>query len=124
MELGSRIKELVEQLLKGDVEKMEKIISEQTQIDMKKMNTYAYCMMICMLAELVLTPILAFVIGLWAAIPFGMLFIASMYFAQKIEKERRFQSRIKSKRKRSVPTRKCWRRSFQRLSPVWSVGGF
>ena len=40
----------VDQLLKGDVEKMERIITEQTQADINKMNTYTIGMLISIIA--------------------------------------------------------------------------
>lgn len=38
-----------------------------------------------MIAVLISTPILAFKIGFWFFIPFGMLFIVMMFFAFKLE---------------------------------------
>ena len=76
----------VDQLLKGDVEKMERIITEQTKADINKMNTYAIGMVISMIAILISTPILAFFIGFWFFIPFVVLFACTMYFATRIEK--------------------------------------
>ncbi len=75
----------VDQLLKGDVEKMERIITEQTETDIKKMNTYGKGMLFTIIALLISTPILAFTIGFWFFIPFGMLFIVLMYFSNRIE---------------------------------------
>ncbi len=76
----------VDQLLKGDVEKMERIITEQTQTDINKMNTYAIGMVISMIAILITTPVLAFFTGFWFFIPFVVLFACAMYFATRIEK--------------------------------------
>ena len=76
----------VDQLLKGDVEKMERIITEQTQADINKMNTYAIEMLISIIALLITTPVLAFTIGFWFFIPFAVLFACTMYFATRIEK--------------------------------------
>ncbi|SCY22510.1 helix-turn-helix domain-containing protein [Butyrivibrio sp. INlla14] len=76
----------VDQLLKGDVEKMERIITEQTQADINKMNTYAIGMLISIIALLITTPVLAFTIGFWFFIPFAVLFACTMYFATRIEK--------------------------------------
>ena len=76
----------VDQLLKGDVEKMERIITEQTQADIKKMNTYAIGMLISIVALLISTPVLAFTTGFWFFIPFVVLFACTMYFATRIEK--------------------------------------
>ena len=71
----------VDQLLKGDVEKMERIITEQTETDIKKMNTYGMGMLITIIALLISTPILAFTIGFWFFIPFGLLFVVLIYFS-------------------------------------------
>lgn len=76
----------VDQLLKGDVEKMERIITEQTHADINKMNTYAIGMLISIIALLISTPVLAFTIGFWFFIPFVVLFACTMYFATRIEK--------------------------------------
>ena len=75
----------IDQLLKGDVEKMKKIVSEQSEADIKKMNTYGKGMLITMIAAMISTPILAFTIGFWFFIPFGMLFAIMMFFAFKLE---------------------------------------
>ena len=75
----------VDQLLKVDVEKMEKIVNEQTETDIKKMNTYGMGMLISIIAILLTTPILAFTIGFWFFIPFALLFVVLMYFATKVE---------------------------------------
>ena len=75
----------VDQLLKGDVEKMEKIVNEQTETDIKKMNTYGMGMLISIIAILLTTPIMAFIIGFWFFIPFALLFVVLMYFATKVE---------------------------------------
>ena len=79
----------VDTLLKGDVEKMERIVTEQMQADINKMNAYAIRMTISMIAILVSTPILAFTIGFWFLIPFAILFACTMYFAIKIEKQKK-----------------------------------
>jgi len=76
----------VDQLLKGDVEKKERIITDQTHADTNKMNTYAKAMLISIIALLISTPILAFTIGFWFFIPFVVLFACTMYFATRIEK--------------------------------------
>ena len=73
----------VDQLLKGDVEKMERIITEQTQADINKMHTYAIGMLISIVALLISTPVLAFTTGFWFFIPFVALFACTMYFATK-----------------------------------------
>lgn len=76
----------VDQLLKGDVEKMERIITEQTQADINKMNTYAIGMLISIVALLISMPVLAYTTGFWFFIPSVLLFACAMYFAIRIEK--------------------------------------
>ncbi len=76
----------VDQLLKGDVEKMERIITEQTQADINKMNTYAIGMLISIVALLIFMPVLAYTTGFWFFIPSVLLFACAMYFAIRIEK--------------------------------------
>lgn len=75
----------IDQLLKGDVESMEKIVTEQNEADINKMNTYGKEMLITIIALLISTPILAFKIGFWFFIPFGMLFAILMFFSFKLE---------------------------------------
>ena len=76
----------VDQLLKGDVEKMERIITEQTQEDINKMHTYAIGMLISIVALLISMPVLAYTTGFWFFIPSVLLFACAMYFAIRIEK--------------------------------------
>ncbi|WP_049945797.1 hypothetical protein [Butyrivibrio sp. LC3010] len=42
-------------------------------------------MLITIIAILLTTPILAFTIGFWFFIPFGLLFVVLMYFSTKVE---------------------------------------
>ena len=79
----------VDQLLKGDVEKMERIITEQSEADIKKMDIYGKGMLITIIALLISTPILAFTTGFWFFIPFGLLFAVLMYFSTRIERIRK-----------------------------------
>lgn len=76
----------VDQLLKGDVEKMERIITEQMQVDINRMHTYGIGMLISMIVLLITTPVLVFTIGIWGFIPFVVLFACAMYFAIRIER--------------------------------------
>ncbi|WP_031556322.1 helix-turn-helix domain-containing protein [Lachnospira multipara] len=76
----------VDQLLKGDVEKMERIITEQTQADINKMHTYAIGMLISIVALLISMPVLAYTTGFWFFIPSVLMFACAMYFAIRIEK--------------------------------------
>ena len=75
----------VDNLLKGDVEKMEEIISEDTQIDIKKMTIYSRLMTIFYVGIIVLAPILAYFFKWWFFIPYFLWAAIGMYFAFKIE---------------------------------------
>ena len=55
------------------------------ETDIKKMNTYGKGMLVCLIAILISTPILAFTIGIWFFVPFGMLFAILMFFSFKVE---------------------------------------
>ena len=76
----------VDQLLKGDVEKMEEIISEDTEMDMKKMIIYSRVMLIFYVGLMILTPLLANLIGWWFFVPYLICAAIAMYFSMKIEK--------------------------------------
>jgi transcriptional regulator with XRE-family HTH domain len=75
----------IDNLLKGDVEKMEEVITEDTEMDIRKMNFYSGLMLIFYAGLLVMTPILAYFIGWWFLIPCGIWSAIGMYFAMKIE---------------------------------------
>ena len=75
----------VDNLLKGDVEKMEEIVSEDTEMDIRKMTIYARMMVFFFVGLLVLTPILAYFLGWWFLIPYGIWSAIGMYFAFKVE---------------------------------------
>lgn len=73
----------IDNLIKGDVEQMQKEINSE---EVKKLNFYATMMGILMLAALILLmPMLKF-IGLYGFIPYFALVGGAMFFAIKVEK--------------------------------------
>ena len=75
----------VDNLLKGDIEKMEKIVTEDTQQDINKMIVYARVMVFFYGIMLVSAPILVHLIGLWFLIPYAIEAALGIYFAYKVE---------------------------------------
>ena len=75
----------VDNLLKGDIEKMEKIVTEDTQQDINKMTVYARVMVFFYGIMLVSAPILVHLIGLWFLIPYVIEAALGIYFAYKVE---------------------------------------
>ena len=75
----------IDNLLKGDVEKMEEVITEDTEMDIKKMNVYSRLMLVIYAGLLVLAPILAYFIGWWFFVPYGIWAAIGMYFSMKLE---------------------------------------
>ena len=73
----------LDQLVKGDIEIMKKEIKEAEIIKMKRYGrTYA----LMLLATAVSAVPLIMWLGVWAFIPWGIIWAISMYFAFKIEK--------------------------------------
>lgn len=75
----------VDNLLKGDIEKMEKIVTEDTQQDINKMTVYVRVMVFFYGIMLVSAPILVHLIGLWFLIPYAIEAALGIYFAYKVE---------------------------------------
>ena len=70
----------LDQLVKGDVEKMQRIINED---DVKNFKFYWKAMIIlCIIAALTFGP-LYLMAGLWSLIPMGVVIVLVMYFATK-----------------------------------------
>lgn len=81
--LSSLFNVSLDQLIKGDIEKMKEIISEQ---EIKKFNYYGSIYTVH-LAVLIISAVPLFMwLGRYAYIPFGILFIITMYWALKVEK--------------------------------------
>lgn len=81
--LGSLFGVSLDQLVKGDIEIMQKAIDQQ---DIRAVNRNAALMTaFVILAALSAVP-LAEWLGWWALVPFGLLFGAALFFALRIEK--------------------------------------
>lgn len=81
--LGSLFGVSLDQLVKGDIEIMQKAIDQQ---DIRVVNRNAALMTaFVILAALSAVP-LAEWLGWWALVPFGLLFGAALFFALRIEK--------------------------------------
>ena len=81
--LGNLFGVSLDQLVKGDIEIMQKAINKQ---DIRAVNRNALWMTVFMvLAALSAVP-LAEWLGWWAVVPFGLLFGAALFFALRIER--------------------------------------
>ena len=81
--LGNLFGVSLDQLVKGDIEIMQKTINRQ---DIRAVNRNAVWMTVFMaLAALFAVP-LAELLGWWALAPFGLLFGAALFFALRIER--------------------------------------
>ena len=81
--LSSLFNVSLDQLIKGDIEKMKEIISDQ---EIKKFNYYGSIYTVH-LAVLIISAVPLFMwLGRYAYIPFGILFIITQYWALKVEK--------------------------------------
>ena len=70
-------------LIKGDIEVMKDVIQKE---EIEKMNHYGKIYTIMLIATVVSAVPLFMWLGVWAFIPWGILWVISMYFALKIEK--------------------------------------
>ena len=73
----------LDKLIKGDIEVMKDVIQKE---EIEKMNRYGRIYTIMLIATVVSAAPLFVWLGLWAFIPWGILWAFSMYFALKIEK--------------------------------------
>ena len=73
----------LDNLIKGDIEIMKDVIQKE---EIEKMNRYGRIYTILLIATVVSAAPLFVWLGLWAFIPWGILWAFSMYFALKIEK--------------------------------------
>ena len=73
----------LDKLIKGDIEVMKDVIQKE---EIEKMNRYGRIYTIMLIATVVSAAPLFMWLGLWAFIPWGILWAFSMYFALKIEK--------------------------------------
>ena len=73
----------LDKLIKGDIEVMKDVIQKE---EIEKMNRYGRIYTILLIATVVSAAPLFVWLGLWAFIPWGILWAFSIYFALKIEK--------------------------------------
>lgn len=73
----------LDQLVKGDVENMETIISEQS---VKDLNYYSKWMCASFVVTILVTVPLFIWLGKYALIPFGVMYAFTMFWAYKVEK--------------------------------------
>ena len=73
----------LDQLVKGDVEIMKEEIKKE---EIAKMNRYGKIYTIMLIATAISAVPLFMWLGVWALIPWGIIWAISMYFAYKVEK--------------------------------------
>ena len=73
----------LDNLIKGDIEVMKDVIQKE---EVDKMNHYGKIYTIMLIVTVVSAVPLFMWLGLWALIPWGIVWMVSMYFAPKIEK--------------------------------------
>ena len=73
----------LDQLVKGDIEVMKKVIQKE---EIEKMNRYGRIYTVMLIATAISAVPLFMWLGVWAFIPWGIIWAISMYFAFKIEK--------------------------------------
>lgn len=73
----------LDRLIKGDIEIMKDVIQKE---EVDKMNRYGKIYTIMLIVTVVSAVPLFMWLGLWALIPWGIVWMVSMYFASKIEK--------------------------------------
>lgn len=72
-----------DRLIKGDIETMKDVIQKE---EVDKMNRYGKIYTIMLIVTVFSAVPLFMWLGLWALIPWGIVWMVSMYFASKIEK--------------------------------------
>ena len=73
----------LDNLIKGDIEVMKGVIQKE---EIEKMNRYGKAYTIMLIATAVSAVPLFMWLGVWAFIPWGIIWAISMYFAFKVEK--------------------------------------
>ena len=81
--LSEVFKVSLDKLIKGDVDFMKDVIQKE---EVDKMNHYGKIYTIMLIVTVVSAVPLFMWLGLWAFIPWGIIWMISMYFASKIEK--------------------------------------
>lgn len=81
--LSEVFKVSLDKLIKGDVDVMKDVIQKE---EVDKMNHYGRIYTIMLIVTVVSVVPLFMRLGFWAFIPWGIIWMISMYFASKIEK--------------------------------------
>lgn len=81
--LSEVFKVSLDKLIKGDVDVMKDVIQKE---EVDKMNHYGKIYTIMLIVTVVSAVPLFMWLGVWALIPWGLIWMVSMYFASKIEK--------------------------------------
>lgn len=81
--LSEIFKVSLDKLIKGDVDVMKDVIQKE---EVDKMNHYGKIYTIMLIVTVVSVVPLFMWLGFWAFIPWGIIWMISMYFASKIEK--------------------------------------
>lgn len=81
--LSEVFKVSLDKLIKGDIEIMKDVIKKE---EVDKMNHYGRIYTIMFIVTVVSAVPLFMWLGFWAFIPWGIIWVLSMYFASKIEK--------------------------------------
>ncbi len=81
--LSEVFKVSLDKLIKGDIEAMKDVIKKE---EVDKMNHYGKIYTIMLIVTVVSAVPLFMWLGIWALIPWGLIWMVSLYFASKIEK--------------------------------------
>ena len=81
--LSEVFKVSLDKLIKGDIDVMKDVIQKE---EVDKMNRYGKIYTIMLIVTVVSVVPLFMRLGFWAFIPWGIIWMISMYFASKIEK--------------------------------------
>lgn len=81
--LSEVFKVSLDKLIKGDIDVMKDVIKKE---EVDKMNRYGKIYTIMLIVTVVSVVPLFMRLGFWAFIPWGIIWMISMYFASKIEK--------------------------------------
>ena len=73
----------LDKLIKGDIEVMKDVIQKE---EIEKMNRYGKAYAVMLIATAVTAVPLFMWLGVWAFIPWGIIWAISLYFALKVEK--------------------------------------
>ena len=73
----------LDKLIKGDIDIMKEVINKE---EVTKLNRYATIYTVLLVATIVSAVPFAMWLGVWALLPWGILFATALYFALKIEK--------------------------------------